>query len=254
MADELPPPSSVNPSISPGFDEIVRRATSKDASDRFPDANAMASALRNELYQSSGLGSPGPVGAAAAGVSPTAVLDATSQRTVERPLTGEWDAQRVGRAVLLSFAALIVVAIALLAFRLASGEEEPQRSEQQRGGGGGGQPTAAEEEQAPAQVTVPDDILGRPFDEVSDQLSNELGLTVESTEAPSNDFPTPGVVSAATPAPGSAVSEGDTVTLTISTGAEDPGDDEDDEDDEGPPPGKGHDKPEKQPKPPKDDD
>ena len=255
MADELPPPSSVNPGISPGFDEIVRRATSKDASDRFPDANAMARALRKELDQSSGLGSPGAVGAAAAGGSPTAVLDATSQRTAERPLTGEWDAQRVGRAVLLSFAALIVVAIALLAFRLASGDEEPQRSEQQRGGGGAGQPTAAEEEQAPAQVTVPDDILGRPFDEVSDQLSNELGLTVESTEAPSNDFPTPGVVSAATPVPGSTVSEGGTVTLTISTGPEDPGDDEEDEDDEGgPPPGKGHDKPDKPPKPPKDDD
>ncbi len=80
-------------------------------------------------------------------------------------------------------------------------------------------------------------------------------MTVDSTEAPSNDFPTPGVVSAATPAPGSTVSEGDTVTLTISTGPEDPGDDEEDEDDEeGPPPGKGAEKPEKPPKPPKDDD
>jgi hypothetical protein len=245
----------VNPGIFPGFDEIVRRATSKDASDRFPDANAMANALRNELDQSSGLGSAGAGAAAAAGGSPTAVLDATSQRTAARPLTGEWDAQRVGRAVLLSFAALIVVAIALLAFRLAAGDEEPQRSEQQRDRGGAGQPTAAGEEQAPAQVTLPDDILGRPFNEVSEQLSNELGLTVESSEAPSNDFPTPGVVSAATPGPGSTVSEGDTVTLTISTGPEDPGDDEEDEDDEGgPPPGKGHDKPEKPPKPPKEDD
>ena len=254
MADELPPPSSVNPDISPGFDEIVRRATSKDASDRFPDANAMARALRNELDQSSGLGSAGAGAAAAAGGSPTAVLDATSQRTAERPLTGEWDAQRVGRAVLLSFAVLIVVAIGLLAFRLAAGDEEPERSEQQRGRGGAGQPTAAEEEQAPAQVTVPNDILGRPFNEVSEHLSGELGLTVASTEAPSNDFPTPGVVSAATPAPGSTVSEGGTVTLTISTGPDDPGDDEEDEDDEGgPPPGKGPDKP-KKPKPPKDDD
>ena len=252
MADELPPPSSVNPDVSPGLDEIVRRATSKDASNRFPDAHAMANALRNELDQSSRLGSAGAEATAVAGGSPTAVLDATSQRTADRPLTGEWDAQRVGRAVLLSFAALIAVAIALLAFRLLAGEEESPRSERQRDRGGAAQPTAAEEEPAPAQVIVPDDILGRPFDEVSEQLSSELGLNVESNEAPSNDFPTPGVVSAATPAPGSTVSEGDTVTLTISTGPED---DEEDEDDEGgPPPGKGAEKPEKTPKPPKDDD
>ncbi len=136
MADELPPPSSVNPDISPGLDEIVRRATSKDASARFPDAHTMANALRNELDQNSRLGSAGAEATAVVGGSPTAVLDATSQRTVSRPLTGEWDAQRVGRAVLLSFAALIVVAIALLAFRLLAGDEEPQGSEQQRGAGG----------------------------------------------------------------------------------------------------------------------
>jgi beta-lactam-binding protein with PASTA domain len=106
-------------------------------------------------------------------------------------------------------------------------------------------------------VAIPDDILGKPFDQVSEQLSNQLGLIVEENEAPSNDFPTPGVVSAASPAPGSTVSEGDTVTLTISTGPEDSedGDEEDEQDEEeGPPPGKGPDKPEKSSKPPKEDD
>jgi len=251
MADELPPPSRVNPGISSGFDEIVRRATSKDASDRFPDAQTMAEALRNEISPSSGGGlvGAGATTAAAAG-PPTAVLDATSQRAADRPMTGEWDAQRVGRGVLLTFAILIVVAIALLAFRLAAGDEEPQRADRPRDRGGAGQP--AEEEAEVTQVAIPDDILGRPFDEVSEQLSNELGLIVEDNEAPSNDFPTPGVVSAASPAPGSTVSEGDTVTLTISTGLEESEDDEDDE--EGPPPGKGHDKPKKPPKPPKEDD
>jgi serine/threonine-protein kinase len=112
----------------------------------------------------------------------------------------------------------------------------------------------AGDEQEPAQVVIPDDILGRAFDEVSEQLTNDLGLNVESNSAPSNDFPTQGVVSASSPEPGSTVSEGGTVTLTISTGPEDSdGDDEDDEDG-GPPPGKGPDKPGKEPKPPKDDD
>jgi eukaryotic-like serine/threonine-protein kinase len=252
MADELPPPSTVNPGISLGFDEIVRRATSKDASDRFPDAQAMADALRNEIGSSSG-GRPVAAGATAAiGGSPTAVLEATSQGTAERPLAGEWDAHRVGRIVLLSFAALIVVAIALLVFRLAAGDEEPQRAERQRGGAVG---QSAEEEPAPTEVVIPEDILGRPFDDVAAELSDELGLIVDRNDEPSNDFPTAGVVSGAVPAPGSTVTEGATVTLIVSTGPED--DDEDkgeedkDEGDEGgPPPGKGpgEEKPRKQPK------
>jgi serine/threonine-protein kinase len=252
MADELPPPSTVNPEVSPGFDEIVRRATSKDASDRFPDAQAMADALRNELGSSTGGGLVGAGASTGVVGSSTAVLHPTGRPTSERSLTGEWDAQRVGRAVLLSFAALIVIAVGLLAFRLAAGDEEPQRSERPRDGAGAGQ--AAEDEQEPAQVVIPDDILGRAFDEVSEQLTNELGLNVESNSAPSNDFPTQGVVSAARPEPGSTVSEGDTVTLTISTGPEDSDNEDEDDEDGGPPPGHGPDKPDKEPKPPKDDD
>ncbi|MPZ91342.1 MAG: protein kinase [Actinobacteria bacterium] len=247
MSDELPPPSAVNPDISHGLDDIVRRATSKDPLDRFPDAQAMADALRHALDSSSGGGLVGGATGVALGGS-TAVLGETNQRTAQRTLTGEWDAQRVGRTVLLSFAALIVVAIALLAFRLAAGDEEPRRAERQRGGGTAGQP--AEEEPAPAEVVLPEDILGRPFDDVAEELSDELGLIVDRNAEPSNDFPTPGVVSGAVPAPGSIVTEGDTVTLIVSTGPED--DDEDDEE-RGPPTGKGPDE-KKPPKPQKDDD
>jgi eukaryotic-like serine/threonine-protein kinase len=217
MAEELPPPSTVNPGISLGFDEIVRRATSKDASDRFPDAQAMAGALRRALDSSPGGLVGGATGVALGGS--TAVLGETNQRTAQLPLTGEWDAHRVGRTVLLSFAALIVIAIALLAFRLAAGDEEPQRAERQRGGDTAGQ--SAEEEPAPAEAVLPEDILGRPFDDVAAELSDELGLIVDRNNEPSNDFPTPGVVSGADPAPGSIVTEGDTVTLIVSTGPED---------------------------------
>jgi eukaryotic-like serine/threonine-protein kinase len=249
MADELPPPSTVNPGISLGFDEIVRRATSKDASDRFPDAQAMADALRRALDSSPG-GSPVGAGATEAiGGSPTAVLEATSQRTAERPLAGEWDAHRVGRIVLLSFAALIVIAIALLLFRLAAGDDEPQRAERQQGTAG----RAAEEEPAPAEAVLPEDILGRPFDDVAAELSDELGLIVDRNDEPSNDFPTPGDVSGAVPDPGSIVTEGDTVTLIVSTGPEDDEEDKDEGDEGGPPPEKGPGE-DKQPKQPKEDD
>ena len=253
MSDELPPPSTVNPDVSPGLDEIVRRATSKNASDRFPDAHAMAEALRAELGSTSAAGA---VGAAAAGApAPTAVLDPTSPTAAaDRPLTGEWDAQRVGRAVLVSFAALIVITIALVVFRLATGDEEPQRADRQGGRGGTEQPAGESQD---AEVVIPDDILGQPFEEVEARLVDELGLEVSSNEAPSNEFPTPGVVSEASPPPGSTVTEGDPVTLTVSTGAEDTGDEDDDDGDEdeggGPPEGKGPDKP-KPDKPPKGDD
>ncbi|HZK51311.1 MAG TPA: protein kinase [Actinomycetota bacterium] len=253
LSDELPPPSAVNPDISPGLDAIVRRATSKDALDRFPDAQAMADALRHALDSRQAGGLVGGAAGAALGGS-TAVLGGTTERTAERPLSGEWDAQRVGRTVLLSFAALIVIAIALLVFRLASGDEEPQRSERQRDPGAAGQPA---EEEPLATGVVPDDILGRSFDDVSDELTNELGLNVEENPAPSNEYPDPGDVSGAVPAPGSTVTEGDTITLTVSTGPEDPEEDEDEDDDDdeddqpgGPPPGKGPDKV----KPPKDGD
>lgn len=254
LSDELPPPSAVNPDISPGLDAIVRRATSKNALDRFPDAQAMADALRHALDSSRAAGLAGGAAGAALGGS-TAVLRETSQRTAQLPLTGEWDAQRIGRTVLLSFAALIVIAIALLVFRLAAGDEEPQRAERQRDGGAAEQP--AEEEPGPAEVVLPEDILGRPFDEVDDELTNELGLNVEENSAPSNEYSTPGVVAGAVPAPGSTVTEGGTVTLTVSTGPEDSEEDDDDEDDDedrgGPPLGKGPDK-DKPPKPSKDDD
>jgi len=250
LSDELPPPSAVNPDVSPGLDEIVRRATSKEALDRYPDAQAMADALRHALDSSRAAGLAG--GAALGG--PTAVLRETSEPTAQRPFTGEWDAQRVGRTVLLSFAALIVIAIALLVFRLAAGDEEPQRSQRQRDPGAAGQPT---EEEPLTTGVVPEDILGRSFEEVRDELSSELGLNVEDNPAPSNDYPTPGVVSGAVPPPGSTVTEGDTITLTVSTGAEDPeeDDDEDDDDDDQakePPPGKGPDK--VKPPKPKDED
>jgi eukaryotic-like serine/threonine-protein kinase len=228
MSDDLPPPSAVNPDISPGLDEIVRRATSKEALDRYPDAQAMADALRNALDSSraTGLGA-GAAGGALGG--PTAILSETTEPTTQRPLTGQWDAQRVGRTVLLSFAALIVIAIALLVFRLAAEDEGPQSADR-RGGGGTSEEQPEEPPPTPAEAILPEDILGRPYEEVADELTSELGLVVDENEAPSNEYPEPGVVSGAVPEPGSTVTEGSTVTLIVSTGPEEDDDEEEDDD------------------------
>ncbi|MGH2699652.1 MAG: protein kinase domain-containing protein [Actinomycetota bacterium] len=254
MSDELPPPSTINSDISPELDAIVQRATSKEASGRYPDAQAMADALRASVSAAGNRPLAAGGTAVLGGAGSTAVLpDPHETNAAQRALTGEWDAQRVGRIVLMAFAALIALALLLLVFRLATNDEEPQRGER-----GGGAPPAeeaspTEEEQAPEETVVPDDILGRPFEEAESQLVDELGLKVKRNDEPSNDFPTPGVVSGADPPPGSTVTPGDTVTLTVSTGPEDDDDDEAEENDDqgrGPPPGKGPDKQKK----PKDDD
>ncbi|MGH2752465.1 MAG: protein kinase domain-containing protein [Actinomycetota bacterium] len=251
MSDQLPPPSSVNPDVSPQLDAIVQRATAKDPAERFPDAHAMAEALRREFDPAAAHGLAGAaVGAESttllAGPGSTAVLREADEATASHgALTRDWDAQRVGRVVLMSFAALIVIAILLLAWRLTTGDEEPRGAQRGRGEGAAEQP--AEE---PPAVEVPDDLVGQPFEEAESRLVDELGLVVERSDEPSNDFPTPGVVSEVSPAPGSTVTRGDTVTLTVSTGPEedtdgdgedDDGDGEDDEEDDspGPPPGKG---------------
>jgi eukaryotic-like serine/threonine-protein kinase len=253
MSNELPPPSALNSDISPLLDAVVQRATSKVPSDRYPDARAMADALR-EAGDPTGPAETAVLGGAAS----TAVLrDPNEPAGAQRALTGEWDPQRLGRGVLIAFAALIVIVLLLLGFRLATDDQEPQRDEAGRNGGRAEQPVdegpEAEEEPAPEETVVPDDILGRSFEDVESQLVDELGLVVQRNDAPSNDYPEPGVVSASDPAPGSTVTVGDTVTLTVSTGPENEDEGEDEDDLAGPPPGKGPDKP-KKPKPPKGDD
>jgi eukaryotic-like serine/threonine-protein kinase len=251
MSDELPPPSAINSDISPMLDAVVQRATSKDPADRYPDARAMADALRQTGASAADGGT-----AVLAGAGSTSVLrDPQEPAAVQRALTGEWDPRRVGRGVLIAFAALIAIALLLLGFRLAT-NGEPQRAEGGRNEGRGTQPadeTPQTEEEAPQEVAVPDDLLGKPFEDVAKQLEDELGLRVERINAPSNDFPEAGVVSGADPAPGSTVTVGETITLTVSTGPEDGDEDDEDDDEQGPPEGKGPDK-SKGPKPPKEDD
>lgn len=246
ISDELPPPSSLNPDVSPELDAIVRRATNKEPAERFADAAAMADALR-AIGDPAGAGVV-PLGGTTSvlgGGGDTAVLSGTGARTATGPVGDRWDPQRVGRAVLLTFAALIVIALLLVFFRLATSEDEdPTRSERRRDQGAANTPAGTETtEEEPESVTIPSDIVGETFDDVEAELTDDLGLAVESSSAPSNDFAADIVIDSS-PGPGSTVSRGDTVTLTVSTGPEENGDDDEDEDDEeddkpGPPPGKG---------------
>ncbi|HEU4480869.1 MAG TPA: PASTA domain-containing protein, partial [Actinomycetota bacterium] len=153
-------------------------------------------------------------------------------------LVDRWDAAKVGRTVVAVFAGLVALAV-LLGFIRAIQTSDGTREapvERQADPAGDEPTTPAPEE--PVRITIPDDIVGRPATEVTDELV-ALGFVVEEDRVP--DDAEPGTVLDSSPAPGDALEEGKTVNLVVSDG---PG--EDDEDDEGPPgKAKGHGKKEK---------
>ncbi|MGH2790945.1 MAG: protein kinase domain-containing protein [Actinomycetota bacterium] len=252
MSDDLAAPSTLNPDVPPALDAVVIRATAKEPAGRFPDAQTMASELRRALE-------PGPVPAAiGAGVvgGDTAVLGGpgdTRPQTLGSRLTGDWNPQRVGRAVLATFAALITIALLLLLFRAFTGDDEPTGTERNRNRGGGGQAveTTPEGQVDPASATIPNDLLGEPIEEARSQLESlELDLKIKEETEPTSEV-APDTVLGVSPEPGTEVFEGDTVTLTKSVEPEEDEGDEDEEDSEHP--GKGTPKGPKD-KGPKDDD
>lgn len=241
MSDEPSLPSALNPNVPPALDEVVMRATAKEPADRFRDAQTMASELRRALEPRA---VPAAIGVGGRG-GDTAVLNGpgdTAPQTLGRSLTGDWNPQRVGRAVLAAFAVLIVIALLLLLFRVFTGEDEPTGAERNRNRGGGGQAaeTAPEDPVDPASATIPDDLFGKPIGEARSQLEGlGLGLKIlEETEVTSET--PPDTVVGVSPEPGTEVFEGGTVTLTKSV---EPEEDEGGEGSEGE--GHGNDKPKK---------
>jgi serine/threonine-protein kinase len=265
VAEEVPPPSSVNPDVPAALDDVVAKATAKEPSDRFASAGAMASALRSSSTPTSAAAFVGAGVAAAAG---TAVLEPSTGEAARGRLgavgAGSWDRQRIGRAVAVVFGALGLVLLLVLLVRLASGEPASDRSE--RAGGrttneGVEQPAAGgEQDSSPDAFIVPETIIGEPYGEVEELLEAE-GFDVdrgdEIASAEEED-----TVLGSVPAPGNPVEPGGVITLTVSSGEpateddSDEDDSEDDDDDSDP----GHsddagkpEKPDKPPKPPKDD-
>ena len=227
LSDEVPAPSDLNRDVPGELDEVVARATAKEPSARFADAGAMADALEAALR-------PTAEGAT------VAMGGATQTQAMEQsvwPIPGSrWDPQRLGRRVLLAFAALGIVALALLLLRLRdAGTKQPSTVPDR-------QATQDAGSEAPAGgMVILEDIIGADYEEILPELE-EAGLIVETEEVDSDEAP--GTILETDPGVGSQVDEGDTITLTLSNGAL--GDDDSDDDESGKPedPGKakGHDK------------
>ncbi|WP_103502661.1 MULTISPECIES: Stk1 family PASTA domain-containing Ser/Thr kinase [Streptomyces] len=88
----------------------------------------------------------------------------------------------------------------------------------------------AQPTEQPPEIEIPQDIVGRPFTEVRDQLQGQ-GLQV-SVQGPDGED---AVVAGSNPPPGTKVKEGDQVTLNTNNGGGDGDDGDDGDDDDGPP-------------------
>lgn len=204
VRDEVPPPSSIDPKIPSEYDELVAKATAKQPNDRFVDGTDFAAAL-------SGGAATGP--ATVAMTDPAGVVAAWPFANPPR-----WDPARIGKTVIAVFVILFVIALGALAFRLADTTEKIRDRNRNR--------AAAEDSPSPTESTFTlDDYTAMPVDEVVSLLAAN-GIEVEQDptecEQPEN------FVCDQSPDPGSTISEGQAVTLVVSTSD---GDDEESEDD-----------------------
>jgi hypothetical protein len=211
VRDEVPAPSTIDPSIPPELDELVARATAKQPEDRFADGNAFASAL-------TGGGTELPA---------TAELTRETEDAAAWPFANppRWDPNRVGKIVIAVFTVLFLVALTALGFRLASTTEPIRERNRERAASASDTPRPSVSG-APVAVTL-DDYRGHPFDEVETGLTS-IGLVAEPQYEECGEDE--GYVCEQSPAPGETVEEGDAVTLVVSTSEGD--DDEDSEDEE----------------------
>lgn len=262
VAEDVPAPSTVNPDVPKALDDVIAKATAKDPERRFPSASAMGEALRRATSPTSAAAA---VGAGAVAAGGTAVLERPPDEETTSPLgpfgAQGWDRQRIGKAVLLLFGGLALLLLAVLLFRLVSGDDAtPSQRAGGRAGdrvdqpaGGGGQ-----DETSAAAFVIPETIIGQSYDDVEETLEGEGFDVDKGEEIPSAEEKD--TVLASDPAPGNPVEPGGVITLTVSSGEpaeEDESTEEGDDDSSGPgssedAPGKSE-KPPKPPKPPKEE-
>ncbi len=192
VREEAIPPSQVNRAVPASLEAIILQAMAKDPAQRYQTAQEMRADLTRYVQGSSVLAAPVPQ---------ATLVDATrvqpgyrATRTV--PVAGGRPPEDMGpetgrrSGAYVAILALMLIVLAGLLFLL--GKQL----------GVFGSSTAS-------QVTIPNDIIGKPVADVQTELSG-LGLKSKPS-APT------GTVTASSPAVGTTVKKGSTVNLTVST-------------------------------------
>lgn len=228
MNEDVPSARQANPAVPFELDAVVRRATERDPAARFHSAQEMADALRHSL-QPTAAGAPTLV----AGAVPPPAPPTQSVW----PIPGRrYEPRRVGGAVVITLVVLALLAGGLLAFRLLTDDDAPAAGRRNGSDGRGeGNPDQVPQEPteeeiatpspSPSGILITDGFIGANSKEV-EQLLKSQGVSVETIDQDSEEEKF--TILAVDPPPGTTVSEGDTVTLTVSTGkVSDEGDDDD---------------------------
>jgi eukaryotic-like serine/threonine-protein kinase len=207
LSEDVPEPSSLRRGLPADLDRIVARATARDPQHRYADGAEMARALEGG-------------GRGATAVMPAAVgagLGAAGRSTDELE-AAEWPPPPAARRGRLGPVLAVGVLLALLVAGVAAWALLTNRQPEPRGPGGGVTETR-EESPSPTpteqQVTVPGGLVGSNIEEAEAVLRG-AGLVARRENVQSEEEE--GTVIAADPPEGAEVSEGDTVTLTVSTG------------------------------------
>jgi predicted Ser/Thr protein kinase len=233
VRDQVPAPSSIDPTIPAEYDDLVAKATAKQPEDRFVDGADFAAALSG-----------------AAAVAPTTVvMTDPSAEGAPWPFATppRWDPARIGKTVIAVFAVLFLIALGALAFRLADTTEKIRDRNRDRAAAAGPSESPSEPSTQPS-FTV-GDYRGAPASEAVAELeANDVETIQEPTECGQPE----GYVCEQSPDPGSTIAAGEAVTLVVSTSEgddEEHGKSDEGKEDEGPP-----DEPPGQTKKDKDDD
>ncbi|MEA2452660.1 MAG: eukaryotic-like serine/threonine-protein kinase [Actinomycetota bacterium] len=216
--EEVPPPSAINTSTPPGLDDVVRRATRKNLAERFATTAEFNAALDGSLDTSGPQTAVLPVGAAT-----------TEGLATVWPIPGDrWDPVSLGRKVLLVFAFLAFVALALLVWRLASADT-PARATRGQGSGAQAKESPSDLGGA-ANFTISSGVIGMDYRDVQAEITaagyesevqllkdkelvaylESAGIPVESADA--------GEVVGTDPVAGEPLSSDQPITLFVSGG------------------------------------
>ncbi|MFN2594770.1 MAG: protein kinase [Actinomycetota bacterium] len=200
---ELPVPSSEDPRIPAAFDMVIARATAKDPGQRYADAEEFGNALSAAATPASTVEIPRG--------------DPADPLQTVWPIPGDrWHPERIGRAVVIGFLVLGAIAAALLGYRLTHNDNRVRLVGQSHKSRASGAAPAAHSTPSQPVLTVPTDLVGRPYDQAETEL-RDRGLTALRHDASSGEVD-PGSVIYTNPGAGTPVSEGDTITVFVSAG------------------------------------
>jgi serine/threonine protein kinase len=229
--ERVPSPADLRDDVPVHLAAVVLEATQPALTDRFQDGGAMAAALSGGSGQGAGPAATTPL--------PTEQIGLDDPPRPLLPLPqGPWDPAKLGRAVLLTFAALFVIASILVVWRLAQGDDDtPARATNP----GSTESQSQEPEVTPSveastedEIEISDLLIGIKAKDAKKILEG-LGLVVTEEKVPSEEEKD--TVVGTNPEPGSVLVPGETITLYVSDGSDE--DDEEGGPPEGGPPGHG---------------